>query len=127
AQEPPTPPASATAQAPAAPADGSSTPPAAQGDQAPGGAPAGNPDPWAALGLPPAGASGAATEGNSAGDPWGFDEAVQEESWRDILRPQAMDLAVTTAFFAFALVSFFRKSVALKYTALAMSVVYLGV
>jgi len=127
AQAPQPAPANPTAQAPAAPADGASASPAPQDLQAPGGAATGNADPWAALGLPPAGASGAATESNGAGDPWGFDQAVQEESWRDILRPQAMDLAVTTAFFAFALVSFFRKSVALKYTALAMSVVYLGV
>ena len=127
AQTPQTPPANPTAQAPAAPADGTSASPASQDTQAPGGPATGNSDPWGALGLPPAGASGAATDGNAAGDPWGFDQAVQEESWRDILRPQAMDLAVTTAFFAFALVSFFRKSVALKYTALAMSVVYLGV
>ena len=48
-------------------------------------------------------------------------------AWRDILRPQATDLAITTAFLAFAMFSFFRRSVALKYTALAMSVAYLGV
>ncbi len=46
---------------------------------------------------------------------------------RDILRPQAWDLGITTAFFVFALVSFFRRSVALKYATLAMSVAYLGV
>ena len=52
---------------------------------------------------------------------------MQEESWADIIRPQAWDLGITTAFFIFALVSFFRRSVALKYATLAMSVAYLGV
>jgi len=37
------------------------------------------------------------------------------EGWREILRPQALDLALFAAFAALALVSFFRKSVALKY------------
>jgi polyferredoxin len=58
-------------------------------------------------------------------DPWGFDEA-QVETWADILRPQALDLALMTAFIAFALVSFFRKSVRLKYVALVAAVAYLG-
>jgi len=86
-------------------------------------------DPWAALGLPPAGAagSGSSQPGGGTDDQWGFEETIQQESWRDILRPQATDLAVTTAFLAFAMFSFFRRSVALKYTALAMSVAYLGV
>ena len=60
-----------------------------------------------------------------ADDPWGFEEE-QEETWQDVLRPQALDLVLTTAFLAFALVSFFRKSVRLKYIALAASVVYMG-
>ena len=58
-------------------------------------------------------------------DPWGFDEE-QQETWQDVLRPQAADLLVTTAFLAFAMVSFFRKSVALKYVALVASVGYMG-
>lgn len=93
----------------------------------PGAPPAqpGGADPWAALGLPPAGSS--AEPAPPGGDPWGFDEAVHEETWSDILRPQAADLAITTAFFAFALVSFFKRSRALKYAALVMSVLYLGV
>jgi NAD-dependent dihydropyrimidine dehydrogenase PreA subunit len=103
------------------------TPPVASPD---GGAPAAQPpangaDPWAALGLPPTGGSGAAAAGEA--DAWGFDDEVQQETWQDILRPQIADLAITTAFFAFALVSFFRKSRALKYAALFMSVAYLGV
>lgn len=106
---------------PAAPprADGTDTPPAA-GAAAPGA------DPWAALGLPPVNGQTGGSD-TPADDPWGFDEQVQEESWSDILRPQALDLAITSAFFAFALFSFFRKSVPLKYAALAMSVAYLGV
>ena len=52
---------------------------------------------------------------------------MKTETWGDILRPQAADLAITAAFFAFALVSFFRKSKPLKYAALTMSVAYLGV
>ena len=78
------------------------------------------------MGLPPTGAPGGASAAGGA-DPWGFDEEVTSETWGDILRPQAVDLAITSAFFAFALVSFFRKSRPLKYAALAMSVAYLGV
>jgi polyferredoxin len=37
-----------------------------------------------------------------------------------------MDLAITTAFITLALISFFRKSVALKYVALAWAVAYMG-
>jgi polyferredoxin len=86
-------------------------------------------DPWAALGLPPTPGQGGAAAAGSAGqdDPWNFDEDVKQETWADILRPQVLDLALTSAFFVFALVSFFRKSRALKYAALAMSVAYLGV
>jgi polyferredoxin len=58
-------------------------------------------------------------------DPWGFDEQPVE-TWAEILRPQALDLAALTIFLAFALVSFFRKSVPLKYAALVAAVVYLG-
>ena len=59
-------------------------------------------------------------------DPWGFDEAPVE-TWADILRPQALDLALLTAFFVLALVSFRRKSVPLKYVTLIASVLYMGV
>ncbi len=112
----------------AAPAAGEAAPAPAP-DTAPTAAPPAGADPWAALGLPPAGASGAASTDAAPGgaDPWGFDAAVQEESWSDILRPQAVDLAVTSAFFGFALFSFFRNSKPLKYAALVMSVAYLGI
>jgi polyferredoxin len=59
-------------------------------------------------------------------DPWGFDDVQAVETWRDILRPQALDLVLLAAFIAFALVSFFRKSSRLKYAALVMAVVYMG-
>jgi NosR/NirI family transcriptional regulator, nitrous oxide reductase regulator len=48
------------------------------------------------------------------------------EGWREILAPQALDLVLLAAFIALALVSFFRKSVSLKYAALAAAVGYLG-
>ena len=116
--------AASEAAQPAAPASAPGpTAPVASGAQ-----PAVDKDPWAALGLPPTGApgGGGASAATSA-DPWGFDEEVKTETWGDILRPQAVDLAITSAFFAFAMVSFFRKSKALKYAALAISVAYLGV
>jgi NosR/NirI family nitrous oxide reductase transcriptional regulator len=48
------------------------------------------------------------------------------ETWQDILAPQALDLALLTAFVALALVGFFRKSVRLKYVTLAAAVGYMG-
>ncbi len=116
-----------TAPPPAEPVAGANTTPG-QAPAAGGGQAA---DPWAALGLPPTPAAGGAgaTDANAAGgaDPWGFDQEVKTETWGEIIRPQAADLAITTAFFIFALVSFFRKSKPLKYAALTMSVAYLGV
>src|SRR5262249_4914669 len=48
------------------------------------------------------------------------------ESWRDILGPQALDLAVLAAFIALALVSFFRRSERLKIVTLVAAVGYMG-
>jgi NosR/NirI family nitrous oxide reductase transcriptional regulator len=48
------------------------------------------------------------------------------DGWREILAPQALDLALLTAFMVLALVSFFRKSVALKYVTFVAAVGYLG-
>jgi polyferredoxin len=48
------------------------------------------------------------------------------ETWGDILGPQALDLILLGLFIAFALVSFFRKSVRLKYAALVFAVGYMG-
>ena len=48
------------------------------------------------------------------------------DGWREILAPQALDLALLAAFMTLALVGFFRKSVALKYVTLVVAVGYLG-
>ncbi len=48
------------------------------------------------------------------------------ETWGEILGPQALDLTLLAAFIVLALVSFFRKSVRLKYVALVAAVGYLG-
>ena len=48
------------------------------------------------------------------------------ESWAEILRPQALDLALLTGFLALSLVSFFRKSVRLKLVTFVAAVAYMG-
>jgi NosR/NirI family transcriptional regulator, nitrous oxide reductase regulator len=48
------------------------------------------------------------------------------ETWREILGPQVLDLALLTAFLTLALVGFFRKSVWLKYVTFVASVGYMG-
>ena len=48
------------------------------------------------------------------------------ETWGEILRPQALDLTLFAAFLALALVSFFKKSVRLKYVTFVAAVGYLG-
>ena len=58
-------------------------------------------------------------------DPWGFDEPAVE-TWADILAPQYLDLALLTAFFVLAMISFKRKSVPLKFLTFAFSIGYLG-
>ena len=58
---------------------------------------------------------------------WDFGEDEEDvPSWSDDIRAQAVDLAAVSAFLAFAFVSFFRKSVALKYVALVGAVGFLG-
>ena len=59
-------------------------------------------------------------------DPWGFDDEEDEETWGTLLADQAIDLSLFVAFATLAMVSFFRKSVALKYVTLVTAVVYLG-
>ena len=49
-----------------------------------------------------------------------------EDLWYDVIEPQWLDVLLLTAFFALTLVSFFRKSVRLKYITLVAAVVYLG-
>jgi NosR/NirI family nitrous oxide reductase transcriptional regulator len=58
-------------------------------------------------------------------DPWGFDESPVE-TWAEILAPQYLDLALLVAFFALALISFHRKSVALKFVTFAVAIGYMG-
>lgn len=58
-------------------------------------------------------------------DPWGFEEEAVE-TWADILRPQAWDLIWLTLFLVLAIVSFQRKSRALKYVTLVIAVGYMG-
>ena len=57
-------------------------------------------------------------------DPWGFDEAPVE-TWADILRPQALDLALLAAFIVLAMISFKRKSVPLKFVTFACAIGYI--
>jgi polyferredoxin len=58
---------------------------------------------------------------------WNFDEDEEDAAtWGDDIRAQATDLIAVAAFLVFAFVSFFRKSVALKYATLVGAVVYLG-
>ena len=62
-----------------------------------------------------------------AADLWQFeDEEEDVETWSALLRDQAGDMLLFAAFAALALVSFFRKSVRLKYVTLVAAVVYLG-
>lgn len=77
----------------------------------------------------PAQGDAAAAPPPAAGDGWDFEEEEEEAaaSWADDIRAQAVDLAALSAFLVLAFVSFFRKSVRLKYITLVAAVVYLGV
>ena len=60
-------------------------------------------------------------------DLWQFEDEEEEvETWGTLLRDQAGDLLLFVAFATLALISFFRKSVRLKYVTLVAAVVYLG-
>jgi polyferredoxin len=59
-------------------------------------------------------------------DPWGFDDEADVDTWGSLVRSQAVDLALTTAFIAIAMIGFFRKSVRWKYVTLVLAVAYLG-
>jgi polyferredoxin len=60
---------------------------------------------------------------------WEFEDEAEApvETWRQLVRDQAIDLGLFAAFAALALTSFFRKSVKLKYVTLAAAVAYLGI
>ena len=61
-------------------------------------------------------------------DPWNFDDLADvEPSLLDLARDQALDIGLFAAFATLAMVSFFRKSVKLKYLTLVVSVLYMGV
>jgi polyferredoxin len=49
------------------------------------------------------------------------------ETWADILRPQALDIALTAGLIGFALFSFSKRNKTLKYATLVFTVAYLGV
>jgi polyferredoxin len=57
-------------------------------------------------------------------DPWGFEEGA--EAWTDLVGPQLSDLALLSACLVLALISFHRRSAALKYLTLVVVVAYLG-
>jgi NosR/NirI family transcriptional regulator, nitrous oxide reductase regulator len=58
---------------------------------------------------------------------WTFDDEEEEAPrWADDVRAQAFDIGMVVAFSTLAFVSFFRKSVALKYVTLVAAVGYLG-
>ena len=70
---------------------------------------------WVAAAQPPAGG--------------GFDFPEEEEeapSWSADIRAQALDIGLVSAFSVLAFVSFFKKSVTLKYVTLVASVIYIG-
>jgi polyferredoxin len=52
---------------------------------------------------------------------------VGGETWQQVVGPQVLDLAAVTAFLALALISFFRKSIRLKYITLVAAVGYMGI
>jgi polyferredoxin len=56
---------------------------------------------------------------------WIFDEA--DPTLLELLRDQAWDIGLFSAFAALAMVSFLRKSIPLKYVTLVVSVLYMGV
>jgi polyferredoxin len=57
---------------------------------------------------------------------WNFDDEEDAPTWASDVRDQAADIALVTAFCVLAFVSFFRKSRALKFVSLVVSVGYLG-
>jgi len=57
---------------------------------------------------------------------WHFDDEEEAPAWTEDIKDQAPDLALFAAFATLAMVSFFRKSEALKIVTMVASVVYLG-
>ena len=59
---------------------------------------------------------------------WTLEDEDEEQAptWAEDVRAQALDIGAVAAFSVLAFVSFFRKSVALKYVTLVVAVGYLG-
>jgi len=71
---------------------------------------------------------GAGAAGEAGADLWDFDDEDEvEPTLLEHVADQALDMALFAAFATLAMISFLRKSVALKYTALVACVVYMGV
>jgi polyferredoxin len=80
-----------------------------------------------AFAQPAAAQPAAAQPAQPAAGGWQFDdEGEKEPGWREIAAGQAWDVGLFAAFTVLALVSFFRKSVALKNVTFAAAVLYLG-
>ena len=78
------------------------------------------------LGAQPGPAEPRADAAQPAADLWEFEDEEETETWSALLQDQAIDLSLFVAFATLALVSFFRKSAALKYVTLVAAVAYLG-
>jgi hypothetical protein len=85
---------------------------------------------WVAAAQPPGGGATPPPGGGATQPPGGgFDFPEEEEdtpSWAEDIRAQALDIALVSGFSVLAFVSFFRKSVRLKYITLVASVIYIG-
>ncbi len=80
-----------------------------------------------AFAQPAAAQPAAAQPDQPAAGGWQFDDEEEKEpGWREIAAGQAWDVGLFAAFTVLALVSFFRKSVALKNVTFGASVLYLG-
>lgn len=75
----------------------------------------------------PAEGAGAVSQPPAEEDLWNFEDEEEEPTFREILRPQLLDISLFAAYLALALTSFFRKSTRLKVITLVASVVYLGI
>ena len=61
-------------------------------------------------------------------DLWGFDdEEFADPTLFELFSDQALDIGLFAAFATLAMISFFRKSIPLKYVTLVTAVVYMGV
>lgn len=78
------------------------------------------------LGAQPGPAEAGADAAQPVVDLWDFEDEEETETWGTLLRDQAVDLSLFVAFATLTLVSFFRKSAALKYVTLVAAVAYLG-